>query len=283
MRIALLLLATFAVNFASAEIHIFGEATPQQKDIIIQTVQEVQRISVALAQPKFVWFVLQNEVKDIGADAEIHVNKINISKFSLNQSEEALRATVAHEYTHLVVAHSFVPPNETRTVAEILKDERAPQETKDKAREHQVYGELLADTMATILTRNPKEATQMILEVQAYLRTFPETVDFAERIFKDTPIELSGRDFSVSDQDPRWASYEPADMTYNRFNQIRSYLWHKELKNLPIGKESASFSKILKIFAEVYHDGGVDELARREGVAKSNAALIEYLNKKLNH
>lgn len=146
---------------------------------------------------------------------------------------------------------------------------------------HLPYAELICDTAAVLLNRNPKSFPEIfdVLYERSASNAAARTV--LDRARRDQPQDLASRDFSVPFEDPRWNSFLPQDMIYNRFNQIRSYLWQRHIQNLPPEEVPRFFAKLIQVIDSIQRSGHLDALMSINGVPASNEALLRYLEQNL--
>jgi hypothetical protein len=142
---------------------------------------------------------------------------------------------------------------------------------------HTPYAELLCDLAPTLLARDPRLFRRALLKTHAFMKTDTYLAKYANRLFPDRPLKFSLRDFSISPKDSGWDNYEPTDLNYNRFNQVRSYLWNRWIKFLPQGREADFFNAVFTSLNTINQKGEIDLLMSQSGVFRSNLKLIEIL------
>ncbi|MNL28312.1 hypothetical protein D3C87_1499490 [compost metagenome] len=219
----------------------------------------------------------------IGAATEYLTDNILITKSFLALPEKLAKAVIVHEYTHMIVTRAFVAQGSSKSLLEnLLEYKDDPFMGIMLADSHTAYAELLCDLMPTLITRDSKLFPQFIDETRTFVEKTPELSIHVDRLVKDKPYGLSVRDFSISDKDPRWDSYDPKDGHYNRFNQLRAYLWNNWIKDLPREKSSQLFQSVLGFLRLVHAQGQLDILKDSEGIAESNRLLIEALDQHLS-
>lgn len=250
--------------------------------LIRDTISETQKALPNLKGPESIIVSRTTEERSLLAAADAETNHIAISGSFLHLSMPIAKAVISHEYIHMVVMRGFRVPGREKSLYEAVTESKDPSEDVMLLVEmHTPYAEILCDLMPTLMSRDPRLFTKMIGEAQAYMRQEPELMKFADRFNPEAPKELSIRDFSVSENDARWESYNPRDMTYNRFNQIRSYLWNRWIKNLPPGQEVRFFEAAFATIEKIHHSSYIDNIMMYAGTPNSNLQFIQFLETNL--
>lgn len=279
------------LNGVRHEIRLSDEIPLNRRPLFIAAEAKVQGLvhNLMLLPP------LSFEITDlpgvVGGFAYFGENKIKLTRSSLLLSDAALEDLLIHEITHFIVAKTFFvrdPRFAAFTLHEffqaILANENPGQHLYDVISAnaiHAPYAELVCDVASIILNRNPSSFADIFHEFYANAENDPETQEFLDSTMVDRPFELSSRDFSVHHEDPRWHKYEPRHSVYNRFNQIRSYLWHRWIKDLPAEQAPQFFSNLLYFIEFLYRTERLDQLTYLIGVKNANVALIELMEASL--
>lgn len=254
--------------------------------IIVQAFDRVRSLSQGLKPlPSPIEVVLSDRSGLAAGGAILDEGRIEIKESALELSDKAFETFIIHEFTHFVVVRNFRSKmGGDQSLYEFLTAVRNDKSGRYDwttaaivAQEHTAYAELLCDVAAVMLNRNPRALPEMIDEFYKITAKWPDERASMDSLLSDQPRELSLRDFTVPYQEPGWKSYRPKDINYNRFNQIRSYLWQRWIERVPAGQEPRAFAKLVNTFEAVYFQGQLDLMTSMNGTAASNEALINHL------
>jgi len=267
----------------STDVSFDANIPKQTQKWILEAIADAKAIADNLDLPKKFSVSLNEDPTAVGAATEYLTDNILVTRSFLALPENLAKAVIAHEYTHMIVTRSFVAPGSPKSLRENLIEHQDDQFMGIMLVDsHTSYAELLCDLMPTLITRDSKIFPKFIDETRAFIEKTPDLTQYLDRLVMDKPYELSVRDFSISDTDPRWATYNPKDGHYNRFNQLRAHLWNRWIKDLPREKSSQFFKSVLEFLRRVHAQGHLDMLRDSEGIAESNRQLIEALDQHLS-
>lgn len=273
------------------QIHFSDQIPEDRRAIFIRATNKVRRISKHLAPLPDISFELTDIPGVVGAFAYFQEDKVKMTQATLRLSDGALEDLMIHEVTHFLVAKNFNVREEnykTMTIHEFSKVPLSPSAHSNQLMEwyavnanHAPYAELLCDVASVLINRNPTTFVEIFYEFFWDSANDEETFQFLSSLMVDQPFELNSRDFSIHHEDHRWNHYDPKKLIYNRFNQIRSYLWHRYISDLPAEKEAEFFAKLVDVTHKIYASQRLDQLTAIVGLKDANAALIELLEQDL--
>lgn len=244
--------------------------------VILQTLQEIGDVVGELRLPEHIHFSLNPMADHIGV-AHIDTGVIELPSIAMNISRKALQALIAHEVTHLIVAENMkgLGKLSKETIAalsvKLIKD---PEQRFFEIAPHMPYAELFCDVMAILVTGEPQAMSRLIAELLT--KASPK---LQKQINDEFGHTLDRRDFSVAVDDPRWKDYRPKNVVYGRFNQIRSYLWAKKMKDLPQDQRSSFFANLINIVQPLYANSRNAEAAYALlPLYEVNEQVISYLD-----
>ncbi len=251
----------------------FSSDFPQStKSVVVNIVDSVIRMTPELDKPAQMTFVLTKDHLYEVAFANLETNSISLMPEAFKLSPKSFKALVAHEVTHLIVTHN-IHMRDKKTLAKTLSNPNMDSMKKMMAESsHQPFAELLCDTMSVIVTQDPRAILRMVDEIIVMDPKFA-------KLQESNP--LSRRDFSLDPEDKNWKTYEPKDFTYNRMNQLRAYIWSKQMTGRSEKEQTDVFRKLINVLDPIIQRGFYDLSTLQSGVYEANLQLIDYLEKSL--
>ena len=235
-------------------------------------VDSVIRMTPELNKPAQMTFLLTKDpLYEVGF-ANLETNSISLMSEAFKLSPKSFKALVAHEITHLIVTHN-IHMRDKKTLAKTLSNPNMDAMDKMMATSsHQPFAELLCDTMAAIVTQDPRAILRMIDEIIVMNPKFA-------KLQESNP--LSRRDFSLDPEDKNWKTYAPKDFTYNRMNQLRAHVWSKHMERRSEKEQIDAFRNLINVLDPIIQGNVYDLLTSQSGVYEANLQLIDYLSKAL--
>jgi len=265
----------FRAKVDSIQTTIGSQFSQSQRRIILAAVHELEKMIGPMNRPPKIEFEVGDDLPD-PIMAEPYSEKIYFQPSFLKLSPKVFRSLIIHEIMHLIIFRNI-----KNSQGKILRDELLRTQDYLVAYTHVPFAELLCDTASVLLDRDPTVFKQFISETTDILTSVDPTFrDRFERVM-DRPLDLSVRDFSIPYTDAKWDDYNPDDRVYNRFNQIRAYLFQRWISRLPKESNSVFFFELFRIISTVYQSNHLDHLIHHQGLPKSNTMLIEYMEDEL--
>lgn len=262
------------------QIHVANQVPKQYERLIRESIEELVSTSpIVLEIPKLSFYV-DTHLAHSPATSDFYSDRIDLSSIAFKLNAVDFKSLLYHEITHLLVIRKFrIKSSDTSNETIYQAIQRYKGDTT-VGKSHMPYAELLCDTSAVLITRDPKAISNLLeaVTIQNQLSQFTDSTKSNLQSNQD----LNSRDFSIDPNDSHWKAYQPRNIDHNRFNQVRSYLWHRWISKLPPNL-NAEFYKVLQNELEHIHiDTMFDKIYYSNGLYESNKILIDHLEKKLS-
>lgn len=260
-----------------------SQISARHRSLINATATEIAGMFSSTILPKEILFDFTRGEHFEGGAADLVKDHIQLTPVAFLLSPKSFQALIAHELTHLIVVRRLKDGD--RSLRQRLEENQQDSLSQHMiARQQAPFAELLCDLSAVIVTGDLRGVHDMILELKSIAANNPveyaQLMGMLEKATMDQPQEFSLRDFSVSDSDPRWASYEPRDPDYNRMNQLRAYLGRR-LSQSPKDQWPLLASPTLEALSFIFSTGQYDMISAMQGISTANQAVIQYLEQAL--
>lgn len=253
---------------------------PGKRALILNAKDKLKTLAGDLDFPEDIEVVLSEQAHILGGSARLERNVIEITEATLGLNDLAFEALIVHELTHFLVIKNFRSPGGSGATLDLVAKNQN-WNSMIILMSHNSYAELICDVAAILLLRQPTIFKTLTMDLLALTPKTPASLPVIGQLEAELVTPLNHRDFSILPMDPRWADYQPKDWTYNRFNQIRSYLWNRWIKDLPPQRGPLFFGKLVQTLETVYRAGAFDRMLYATSVYDSNQALIKHLDSQL--
>lgn len=256
---------------AKPTVNFINQIPKKYELLILESIQELSSLDPNLTTIAKLSFYLDPKLTHSPATADFYSDRIDLAPVAFKLNKTDFKSMIIHEITHLIVIRKFrIKSTESSNETVYEATQRYNGETL-AGKSHMPYAELLCDTSAILISRNPRGISDLL-----------SSINEIESDQTNQTITLSSRDFSIDPTNPIWKSYKPKNIDHNRFNQIRGYLWHRWISKLPKNKNAEFYRALQNELEFVHSDTMFDKIYYSDGLYESNKILIEHLDLKLS-